>query len=79
LRVSKNVEWMENLHGIFHGIQHGNKWIAFHGLSDIALGPSKRGGSKLGTTRLGFVNYLVLIACFISWKKWGRKRNIHLG
>jgi hypothetical protein len=32
--------WMKNLHGILHGY----KWIMFHGLLGIALGPSKKMG-----------------------------------
>jgi hypothetical protein len=33
-----------------HDVLHGAKWIMFHGLPNVALGPSKRGGSsaKLG-------------------------------
>ena len=36
---------------IMHGVLHGNKWIMFHGLATVMLGPSKRGGfdAKIGT------------------------------
>ena len=37
----KEFEWTENLHGILHG----NKQTMYHGLSNVALGLSKRGGS----------------------------------
>lgn len=35
-------EWVENLLDVLHG----NKWIMFHGLPDIALGSSRRPGSN---------------------------------
>ena len=45
---------------------YGTKWILFHGLLDIALGPSKRGGpnAKVGTksnncTAIGSWKYYV--------------------
>lgn len=46
----KKFKWMENIHGVLHDI----KWIKFHGLLDIALGPSKRGGSdaKVGAAAI---------------------------
>lgn len=35
----------------FHGVLHYTKWIMFHSMLDIGLGPSKIGGfdAKLGT------------------------------
>lgn len=37
----KKFAWMKNL----HGTMHGTDWMMFHGLPNIAFGPSNRGGS----------------------------------
>ena len=51
---SKLVWTKKNPHGVLHGVLHDNKWIMFHSLPIIALGPSKRGGSnaKLGVVTI---------------------------
>ena len=38
LEGSKKFEWTKYLHGVLHGI----KWMMFHNLLDIALGPQKK-------------------------------------
>ena len=43
LEEPKKVWWMKNLHDALY---HGRKWTMLHGLLDVALGSTKRGGSS---------------------------------
>ena len=52
------LKWMKDPH-----VLHDNKWIVFHGLLNIMLGPSKRGGSnnKLEIVAINYHQFLTII------------------